>query len=146
MTEVVSVRFKNKGKVYFFDPAGLDVKSGVSVIVETSKGLEFAECTYGNHEVEDSSVIQPLRPIIRIATEDDIRRAAENKQKESEAFEICQQKIAQHGLDMKLIDVEFNFEGSKILFFFTSDGRVDFRDLVKDLAAVFKTRIDAPEE
>ena len=142
MTEVVSVRFKNKGKVYFFDPAGIVVSSGDSVIVETAKGLEFAECTIGNHLVDDSTVILPLRPIIRVATEEDHKRADENKKKESDAFAICQEKIVKHDMDMKLVDVEFNFEGNKILFFFTSDGRVDFRDLVKDLASVFKMRIE----
>ncbi len=142
MIEVISVRFKNKGKVYFFDPAGLDVPTGEHIIVETSKGLEYAECAYGNHFVEDTAIIPPLRPVIRIATAEDHKRAAENKTKEAEAFDFCQKKIAQHGLDMKLVDVEFSFEGSKILFFFTSDGRVDFRELVKDLAAVFKTRIE----
>lgn len=142
MTEVVSVRFKNKGKVYFFDPAGLIIPSGVNVIVETSKGLEYAECTYGNHFVEDTAIIPPLRPVTRVATEEDIKKATENKAKETEAFEFCQRKIAEHHLDMKLVDVEFSFEGSKILFFFTSDGRVDFRELVKDLASVFKTRIE----
>jgi cell fate regulator YaaT (PSP1 superfamily) len=142
LTEVVSVRFKNKGKVYFFDPAGTVVHTGESVIVETVKGLEFAECTNGNHFVEDTEVIPPLRPIVRVATEADIRRNEENREKESEAFEICQQKILKHEMDMKLVDVEYSFEGNKILFFFTSDGRVDFRDLVKDLASVFKTRIE----
>lgn len=142
MFEVVSVRFKNKGKIYFFDPAGLTVPTGVSVIVETSKGLEYAECTYGNHSVEDTAIIPPLRPVIRIATQEDNKRADENKAKESEAFSFCQKKIEEHHLDMKLVDVEFSFEGSKILFFFTSDGRVDFRELVKDLASVFKTRIE----
>jgi len=142
MTEVISVRFKNKGKVYYFDPAGLTISSGDAVIVETSKGLEFAECTWGNHEVEDHCIIPPLRPVVRIATEEDKKRAEENKMREAEAFVICQKKIAEHGLDMKLVDVEFSFEGNKILFFFTSDGRVDFRELVRDLASVFKTRIE----
>jgi len=142
MTEVISVRFKNKGKVYYFDPAGLAVATGDAVIVETSKGLEYAECTWGNHEVEDSAIIPPLRPVVRIATEEDRKRAEENKVKEKEAFAICQKKIAEHGLDMKLVDVEYSFEGNKILFFFTSDGRVDFRELVRDLASVFKTRIE----
>jgi cell fate regulator YaaT (PSP1 superfamily) len=142
MIEVISVRFKNKGKVYFFDPAGLTVATGAHAIVETSKGLEYAECTCGNHFVEDNCIIPPLRPVARIATAEDDKKAAENKAREAEAFEFCQKKIAEHGLDMKLVDVEFSFEGSKILFFFTSDGRVDFRELVKDLAAVFKTRIE----
>lgn len=142
MTEVISVRFKNKGKIYYFDPAGLTIPSNTHVIVETAKGLEYAECTYGNHAVEDSAIIPPLRPVVRVATEEDDKRAAENKKKEAEAFEFCQKKIADHKLDMKLVDVEFSFEGTKILFFFTSDGRVDFRELVKDLASVFKTRIE----
>ncbi len=142
MTEVISVRFKNKGKVYFFDPAGLIIPSNVNVIVETSKGFEYAECTFGNHFVEDAAIIPPLRPVTRIATEEDAKKAAENKAKETDAFNFCQKKIEEHRLDMKLVDVEFSFEGSKILFFFTSDGRVDFRELVKDLASVFKTRIE----
>ncbi|NLT14487.1 MAG: hypothetical protein GXY05_09105 [Clostridiales bacterium] len=142
MTEVISVRFKNKGKVYFFDPAGLIIPSDTNVIVETSKGLEYAECTCGNHFVEDAAIIPPLRPVTRIATGEDNKKAAENKTKEAEAFIFCQKKIEEHCLDMKLVDVEFSFEGSKILFFFTSDGRVDFRELVKDLASVFKTRIE----
>jgi cell fate regulator YaaT (PSP1 superfamily) len=142
MTQVISVRFKNKGKIYFFDPAGLTVPSNVHVIVETSKGLEYAECTYGNHFVEDTAIIPPLRPVVRVATAEDDKKAADNKAKEVEAFDFCQRKIAEHRLDMKLVDVEFSFEGGKILFFFTSDGRVDFRELVKDLASVFKTRIE----
>ena len=142
MTTVVSVRFNNKGKIYFFDPGALTVSNGEAVIVETAKGIEFAECIYGNHEVEDTSVVQPLRPVIRVATTADKKRADENKEKETEAFNICQEKIIKHEMDMKLVDVEYNFEGNKILFFFTSDGRVDFRDLVKDLASVFKTRIE----
>ncbi len=142
MTEVVSVRFKNKGKVYFFDPAGHIIPSNVNVIVETAKGLEYAECTCGNHFVEDAMIIPPLRPIVRIATEEDNKKAADNKVREADAFVLCQDKIEEHRLDMKLVDVEFSFEGNKILFFFTSDGRVDFRELVKDLASVFKTRIE----
>ena len=142
MTEIISVRFKNNGKAYSFSPAGFTVERGQYVIVETAKGLEFAECVTGNHEVTDSSVLAPLRPVVRIATEEDIRQAESNRKKEEEAFTLCREKIEQHGLDMKLVDVEYNFEGNKILFFFTSDGRVDFRELVRDLAAVFKTRIE----
>lgn len=142
MTEVISVRFKNKGKIYFFDPNNVAAEKGDYLVVETAKGLEYAECVRGNHEVDDASVIPPLRPVIRIATPQDIARAEENKKKEAEALEICRDKIEKHGLEMKLVDVEYNFEGNKILFFFTSDGRVDFRDLVKDLAGVFKTRIE----
>ncbi len=142
MTEVISVRFKSKGKVYFFDPAGISVASGQSVVVETSKGLEFAECVHGNHMVEDTAVMPPLRPLVRIATPEDISRAEENRKKEASAFTLCKERILKHGLDMKLVDVEYSFEGGKILFFFTADGRVDFRDLVKDLAGVFRTRIE----
>lgn len=142
MVEVVSVRFKSKGKVYSFDPAGISISKGDFVVVETAKGLEFAECAQGNHTVEDAAVIPPLRPVIRLATDEDVRRAEANRKKEAEAFSICREKIEQHGLDMKLVDVEYNFEGNKVLFFFTSDGRVDFRELVKDLASIFKTRIE----
>ncbi len=142
MIEVVSIKFKNRGKAYFFDPNGLEVKTGQKVIVETAKGLDIADCVYGNHAVMDTTVVQPLRPVIRIATEDDLRVEEINKKREKEAFEICQEKIAQHELDMKLVDVECNFEGNKITFFFTSDGRVDFRELVKDLAGIFRNRIE----
>ena len=142
MIEVISVKFKNRGKSYFFAPNGKTVKSGQQVIVETSKGLEIADCSQGNHYVEETTVVQPLRPVIRIATSDDLRVAEINKQREKEAFEICQKKIAEHELDMKLVDVECNFEGNKTMFFFTSDGRVDFRELVKDLAGIFRNRIE----
>ena len=142
MIDVVSIKFKNRGKCYFFAPNGLDIKTGDKVIVETSKGLEIADCSRGNHLVEDTAVVQPLRPVVRIATRDDLRVAEINKQREKEAFQICQKKIAEHGLDMKLVDVECNFEGNKTMFFFTSDGRVDFRELVKDLAGIFRNRIE----
>ena len=114
MTEVISVRFKNRGKSYFFAPNGKSVKTGEQVIVETSKGLEIADCSCGNHMVEDNAVVQPLRPVVRIATKDDLRVAEINKQREKEAYGICQKKIAEHGLDMKLVDVECNFEGNKL--------------------------------
>ena len=142
MTEVISVKFKNRGKSYFFAPNGKTVKTGEQVIVETSKGLEIADCCQGNHMVEDTAVIQPLRPVVRVATRDDLRVAQINKQREEEAYEICKKKIAEHDLDMKLVDVECNFEGNKTTFFFTSDGRVDFRELVKDLACIFRNRIE----
>lgn len=142
MTEVISVKFKNRGKSYYFAPNGKSVKQGEQVIVETSKGLEIADCCRGNHMVEDTAVVQPLRPVIRIATRDDLRVAEINKKREKEAFEICQQKIVEHSLNMKLVDVECNFEGNKTMFFFTSDGRVDFRELVKDLAGIFRNRIE----
>jgi len=142
LTQVVNIRFRNRGKVYYFDPAGTSPTKGQAVIVETSKGLEYGECTKGVHEVPDECIVPPLRPVIRIATEEDKRIVDENRKKDIQAFEICQQKILEHGLDMKLIDVEHSFEGTKILFFFTSDGRVDFRALVKDLASIFRTRIE----
>jgi len=142
MTEVVSVRFKNRGKNYYFDPAGNQVQTGQFVVVETSKGLELGECVKGNFHVEDETVIPPLRPIVRAATASDLSAAEANREKEQAAFTACADKIREHKLDMKLVDVEYNFEGNKILFFFTSDGRVDFRELVRDLAGVFRTRIE----
>ena len=142
MIEVISVKFKNKEKGYFFSPNGLQIRSGDRVIVETSKGLEIADCSYGNHMVEDTAVVQPLRGVVRMATADDLRVAEINKKREKEAFGICEKKIAEHGLDMKLVDVECNFEGNKTTFFFTSNGRVDFRELVKDLAGIFRNRIE----
>ena len=142
MLEVVSIKFKNRGKSYYFSPNSLSIKTGDKVIVETSKGLEIADCSYGNHMVEETAVVQPLRPVARVATADDLRIAELNKKREKEAFEIGKKKIAEHGLEMKLVDVECNFEGNKTTFFFTADGRVDFRDLVKDLAGVFRNRIE----
>ena len=142
MTEIISVRFNDRGKVYFFDPAGITVQAGENVVVETAKGIEYGECTHGNHMVDDSMVIAPLRPVVRIANEDDNKTARAGKEKEKEAFEFCQKKIVDFGLEMKLVDVEYGFEGNKILFFFTSDGRVDFRDLVKELAGEFRARIE----
>lgn len=142
MTEVISVKFKSRGKTYYFAPNGLTVPDAAQVVVETAKGLELADCVKGNHFVTDESIIPPLRPAVRLATADDLRVAALCRERERDAFRICEEKIAQRGLDMKLVDVECSFEGSKILFFFTSDGRVDFRELVKDLAGVFRTRIE----
>ena len=142
MIEVVSIKFKNRGKIYYFDPRGLDVKTGDKLVVETAKGLELADCSWGNHHVEETAVVQPLRPVLRVATADDLRIDALNRQREQEAYGICRQKIAQHGLEMKLVSVEYNFEGNKITFYFTADGRVDFRELVKDLASVFRSRIE----
>ena len=142
MIEVVSVQFKGRGKAYYFDPAGVTAKRGDLLVVETSKGLELGECTYGNHAVEETAVVQPLRTVVRMATDDDRRVAEINRKREKEAFGIAEEKIAKHKLEMKLVDVECSFEGNKILFFFTADGRVDFRELVKDLASVFRTRIE----
>ena len=142
MIDVVSIRFKNRGKCYFFSPNGLTVKSGEKVVVDTAKGLELADCCRGNHPVEDTAVVQPLRNVVRVATADDLRVAEINKQREAEALVICRRKIEEHGLDMKLVDVECSFEGNKTTFFFTSNGRVDFRELVKDLAGIFRNRIE----
>ena len=142
MPNVVNVRFRNRGKSYYFDPGALEIKTGDSLVVETSKGLELGECVEGCHEVPEDGVVQPLRNVIRLATEEDLRIAEMNRRKEKSAFTLCEERIKAHGLDMKLVDVEYSFEGNKILFFFTSDGRVDFRELVKDLASLFHTRIE----
>ena len=142
MTEVIGVRFRGGCKEYYFDPHGITVEPNEFVIVETAQGLEYAHCVSGNHEVEDDAVVQPLRPLVRVATENDDRTYAYNKSREKNAFEVCQKKILERGLDMKLVRVESNFDGSKIIFFFTSDGRVDFRELVRDLAGVFRARIE----
>ena len=142
MTEVISVRFRNGCKEYYFDPRGLTVPANTDVIVETAQGAEFALCAVGNHLVEDDTVVKPLRGVLRIATDNDRHTAAYNRGREKEAFEVCKKKIQQHKLEMKLVRVECSFDGSKILFFFTADGRVDFRELVKDLAGVFRARIE----
>lgn len=142
MTEVVSIKFKSSGKSYYFSPEGMVLRDGDRVIVETAKGLVIAECAQGNRMVEDTSIVKPLRPVVRIATEQDKRTEEQNRLREKEAFIICQKKIEEHGLEMKLVDVECCFDGSKTLFFFTADGRVDFRELVKDLASVFHNRIE----
>ncbi len=142
MTEVVSIKFRNRGKLYFFDPAGLALKDGDLVVVETAKGLELGNVLKGNHQVPEEQVVAPLRPVARIATDDDKRIAEMCRRRERDAFSICRQKIEDHGLEMKLVDVECSFEGGKIIFFFSSEGRVDFRELVKDLAGVFRTRIE----
>jgi len=142
MVNVVGVRFKRAGKVYYFDPDNLDLKVGDNVIVETARGVEFGEVVIPLRQVPEEEIIAPLKKVMRIATEDDRKHAAENAKKEKEAFGICLQKIKNHNLEMKLIDVEYTFDNNKILFYFTADGRVDFRELVKDLASVFKTRIE----
>ena len=129
MTEVISVRFRNGCKEYYFDPKGLQIQAGQDVIVETAQGPEFAQCAQGNHQVEDDQVVKPLRAVVRIATDNDCHTAAYNRSREKEAFDICRRKIQQHKLEMKLVRVECSFDGSKILFFFTADGRVDFREL-----------------
>ena len=142
MTEVISIKFRGRGKAYYFDPAGIAAKAGDTLVVETSKGMELGDCVKGNHMVEDSECVQPLRPVVRRATPDDLRIAELNRKREKEALGICRELIEKHKLEMKLVDVECSFEGNKILFFFTADGRVDFRELVKDLAGVFRTRIE----
>lgn len=142
MKNIVGVRFKKPGKIYFFDPENLEINNKDFVIVETTQGQEFGEVVISNRKVEDSSLQKPLKKIIRIATAKDIKHNEENKKREKEAFEICNKKIKEHKLDMTLTDVEFKFDNSKVLFFFTADGRIDFRELVKDLATIFKTRIE----
>ena len=142
MTEVIGVRFREEGKVYYFNPNGVAVECGTDVIVETSRGIEYGVCVSSNEMIDDALVVQPLRPMLRIATEEDRRQWEENKKKEAEAFAICENKILEHGLVMKLVEVEYTLDGGKILFFFTSEGRVDFRDLVKELASIFRTRIE----
>ena len=142
MIKVIGVRFRTAGKIYFFDPMNFEIKRGDHVIVETARGIEFGTVMSGVSEVEDEKVIQPLKPVLRLANQRDIEQEAANKLKEKEAFRICQEKIRKHELDMKLIDAEYTFDNNKVLFYFTADGRIDFRELVKDLASVFKTRIE----
>ena len=142
MTKVIGVRFRRAGKVYFFSPGKLEIHHGDNVIVETARGVEFGNVVTGPREVEEERISQPLKSVIRIANKDDYRREEKNREKEKEAFSICQEKIRKHGLDMKLIDAEYTFDNNKVLFYFTADGRIDFRELVKDLASVFRTRIE----
>ena len=142
MVKVIGVRFRQAGKIYYFSPGKLKIRTGDHVIVETARGLEYGYVVIGDKEVDDSKVVQPLKPVLRMATEQDTRQAEENKEKEKEAFKICLEKIRKHKLEMKLIDVEYTFDNNKVLFYFTADGRIDFRELVKDLAAVFRTRIE----
>ena len=142
MATIVGVHFTNAGKLYYFDPGSLWPSAGDAVIVETARGMEYGVVVTGVHEVPDEEITPPLKPVIRIATVEDAQRQKENRQREKEAYAICQQKIEEHKLEMKLVSVEYTFDGSKILFYFTANGRVDFRALVKNLAAVFKTRIE----
>ena len=142
MTKVIGVRFRQAGKVYFFSPGKLHVKQGDKVIVETARGVEFGSVVTGPKDVKDEEITQPLKSVIRVATEEDKRNEEKNREKEKEAFDICLEKIRKHELDMKLINAEYTFDGNKVLFYFTADGRIDFRELVKDLAAVFRTRIE----
>ena len=142
MIKVIGVRFRQAGKIYFFSPGKFDINKGDYVIVETARGVEYGRVVQGIHEVEEEDVIQPLKSVIRVATEEDKKFEEANREKEKEAFNICLEKIRKHGLDMKLIDAEYTFDNNKLLFYFTADGRIDFRELVKDLAAVFRTRIE----
>jgi cell fate regulator YaaT (PSP1 superfamily) len=142
MIKVVGVRFKKAGKIYYFDPGDLDIESDMDVIVETARGVEYGKAVIGMKDVEEDEVVPPLKKVIRIATEEDKAIYRENKENETEAFKICEEKIKAHGLEMKLIDVEYTFDNKKVIFYFTADGRVDFRELVKDLAAIFKMRIE----
>ena len=142
MANIIGVRFKKPGKIYFFDPDGIEIEQGEHVIVETAMGKEYGEVAIANRNIPDNRQVKPLIKIIRVATNKDKKQHEENKEKEKEALKICEKKIKEHGLDMKLTDVEYKFDRSKLLFFFKADGRIDFRDLVKDLAAIFKTRIE----
>lgn len=142
MAEIIGVRFKSVGKVYYFDPDSLQVEKGAKVIVETTRGVECGEVAMENRHVEDESIVKPLKKVIRVASPEDLKKVEENAAREKQAIAICNEKIAKHKLNMKLVDVEFTFDNNKILFYFTADGRVDFRELVKDLASVFRTRIE----
>lgn len=142
MAEVIGVRFKEVGKVYYFDPNGIQMKKGDMAIVETARGVECGEVAMENREIEDKDIVHPLKKMIRKATQGDLKKVEENRKKERHAFEICEKKILDHKLEMKLVEVEYTFDNNKILFYFTADGRVDFRELVKDLASVFRTRIE----
>ena len=142
MTRVIGVRFRNVGKIYYFSPKNLEIKSGDHVIVETARGVEYGNVVLPPRDVEDEKVVQPLKEVIRIANAQDDKKEESNRKREKEAYQICLKKIKEHGLKMKLIDVEYTFDNNKVLFYFTADGRIDFRELVKDLAAIFKTRIE----
>lgn len=142
MTKVVGVRFRNVGKIYYFSPKDYEIKTGDHVIVETARGIEYGKVVLAPREVDEEDVVHPLKEVLRVATKEDDEREAQNRVREREAFKICQKKIREHGLEMKLIDAEYTFDNNKVLFYFTADGRIDFRELVKDLAAVFRTRIE----
>ena len=142
MTKVIGVRFRKAGKIYFFDPLDFPIEKNQHVIVETARGVEYGSVVIGVRDIEDEKIIQPLKPVIRISTLEDDLKEQENKEKGKKAFDICLEKIKNHKLEMKLIDAEYTFDNNKVLFYFTADGRIDFRELVKDLASVFKTRIE----
>ena len=142
MIKVVGVRFKKAGKIYYFDPVDMNIEKNTYVVVETARGIEFGECVIGVKEMSENDIVAPLKTVLRIASEEDINKHFKNKDKEKDAFDICLKKIQEHKLNMKLIDVEYTFDNNKVIFYFTADGRVDFRELVKDLATIFKTRIE----
>lgn len=142
MTKIVGVRFRTAGKIYYFDPKDMEIKRGDHVIVETARGIEYGRVVTGAKEVPDETVVQPLKPVLRVATAEDDEKVRRNREREKEALAICQEKVNKHQLEMKLIDAEYTFDNNKVLFYFTADGRIDFRELVKDLASVFKTRIE----
>ena len=142
MTKIIGVRFRTAGKIYYFGPKDFEIKVGDRVVVETARGVELGVVAVGPKEVPDEEVVQPLKAVQRLATEDDLKKIEKNKEKEKEAFKICQEKIKKHNLEMKLVDAEYTFDNNKLLFYFTADGRIDFRELVKDLASVFRTRIE----
>ena len=142
MQEIVGVKFKKLGKIYFFNPNGFSLDKGTNVIVETARGLEFGEVAITNSKIKEDKIVAPLKNVIRVATDEDAKTFEENERKATEAYKVCEEKIIKHDLDMKLIDVEYTFDNTKLLFYFTADGRIDFRDLVKDLAAIYKTRIE----
>ena len=142
MIKIVGVRFKNAGKIYYFDPVELEVEKNMDVVVETARGLEYGTIVVGPKEIDESELVSPLKPIIRVATDEDRQVYLENKEKSKETFELCQQKIKEHDLNMFLIDCEYTFDRNKLIFYFTAEGRIDFRELVKDLASIFKTRIE----
>ena len=142
MIKVVGVRFKKAGKIYYFDPVDMNIQKDTYVVVETARGIEFGECVIGIKEISEDDIVAPLKSVLRIATEEDINKHFKNKEKEKDSFDICLKKIQEHNLTMKLIDVEYTFDNNKVIFYFTADGRVDFRELVKDLATIFKTRIE----
>ena len=142
MIKIIGVRFRNVGKIYYFDPKDFDIQANMKVIVETARGIEYGQVVLSPKEVEDDKIVQPLKEVIRIATPKDDAKEEHNRKKEKEAFEVCNKKIKEHELEMKLINAEYTFDNNKVLFYFTADGRIDFRELVKDLAAIFKTRIE----
>ena len=141
MIKVVGIRFRNAGKIYYFDPKDFEMEVGSHAIVETARGIEYGTVLIAPREVADDQVVQPLKPVIRVATEEDTKTVERNKEREKNAYKTCQEKIAKHGLEMKLVQAEYTFDNNKLLFYFTADGRIDFRELVKDLASVFRTRI-----